>query len=233
MNLFAISDLHLSFSSDKPMDIFKGWENYTERLSANWKRLVKEEDTVVIAGDTSWSLKLDETKADFEFLNNLPGKKILIKGNHDLWWSTSSKLSKFFDENKFGSIDFLFNSCVEFEDFAVCGTRGWLYDGTGEKDEKVVKRECSRLETSILSALKKDKEPLVFLHYPPVYGDYVCEEIFSVIEKYDIKALYYGHIHGSGYNNAVSEYKGVKMKLVSCDCVDFTPVFVRQYMKNA
>ncbi|MEE1277555.1 MAG: metallophosphoesterase [Acutalibacteraceae bacterium] len=222
MSLYAISDLHLSLSSDKPMDVFRGWENYVERLKANWTRLIKDSDTVVIPGDISWALKLEETKEDFAFLNSLPGKKIILKGNHDLWWSTSKKLTQFLEENNFSTISFVFNNAVVVEDKAVCGTRGWFYDLA--PDDKVVKREAGRLEASITAAEKSGKTPVVFLHYPPVYSEWVCEEIFSVIKKHGIKTVWHGHIHGSGFNNAKKEFDGVKLRLLSADCVDFCPV---------
>ena len=222
MSLYAISDLHLSLSSDKPMDVFRGWENYVERLKANWTRLIKDTDTVVIPGDISWALKLSETKEDFAFLDSLPGKKIILKGNHDLWWSTSKKLAQFLEENNFSTISFVFNNAVVVEDKAVCGTRGWFYDLA--PDDKVVKREAGRLEASITAAEKSGKTPVVFLHYPPVYSEWVCEEIFSVIKKHGIKTVWHGHIHGSGFNNAKKEFDGVNLRLLSADCVDFCPV---------
>ena len=224
MSIYAISDLHLSFGTDKPMDIFKGWDNHTERLKANWQRLVREEDTVVLPGDFSWGLKLEETKKDFEFLESLPGKKLLLKGNHDLWWSTAKKLREFFYNNNFSSVDIIYNRCAVAENRAIAGTRGWFYDDTASK--KVLLREAGRLDASITEAEKTGLPVEVFLHYPPVYGKEVCEEIFCVIKKHGIKRVYHGHIHGAGVNNAVSEYEGVKFKLISCDCVDFTPVLV-------
>ena len=204
------------------MDVFRGWENYVERLKANWTRLIKDSDTVVIPGDISWALKLEETKEDFAFLNSLPGKKIILKGNHDLWWSTSKKLTQFLEENNFSTISFVFNNAVVVEDKAVCGTRGWFYDLA--PDDKVVKREAGRLEASITAAEKSGKTPVVFLHYPPVYSEWVCEEIFSVIKKHGIKTVWHGHIHGSGFNNAKKEFDGVNLRLLSADCVDFCPV---------
>ena len=224
MSIYAISDLHLSFGTDKPMNIFKGWDNHTERIAANWKRLVKEEDTVVLPGDFSWGLKLEETVKDFEFLDKLPGKKLLLKGNHDLWWSTAKKLREFFLKNGFGSVDIIYNSCAVCEGRAIAGTRGWFYDDTADK--KVLLREAGRLEASLSEAEKTGLPTEVFLHYPPVYGDEVCHEIFDIIKSHGIKRVYHGHIHGAGFNNAVSEYDGVKFKLISCDCIDFTPVLV-------
>lgn len=222
MALYAISDLHLSLSADKPMDVFKGWTDYVNRIEKNWKRLCTDEDTIVIPGDISWALHLDEAVADFKFLDSLPGKKIILKGNHDLWWSTAKKLNEFLEKNEIKTVSFVFNNTVIAEGKAVCGTRGWFYDLAVE--DKVVLREAGRLETSIKAALESGFTPVVFTHYPPVYGDWVCKEIFEVIKKYDIKKVYHGHIHGSGFNNAVKEYDGVEFKLLSADCVDFTPV---------
>ena len=139
------------------MNIFKGWENHTERIAANWKRLVKPSDTVILPGDFSWGLKLEETKKDFEFLENLPGKKILLKGNHDLWWSTSKKLREFLDDNKFNSIDFIFNNCAVCEGYAVAGTRGWFFDD--KPDPKILQREAGRLELSLSAAEKRPSSP--------------------------------------------------------------------------
>lgn len=224
MSLYAISDLHLSFGADKPMDIFRGWEDYVNRIKQNWCRVVGEDDTVVIPGDISWALALDDAVADFAFINSLPGKKIILKGNHDLWWSTAKKLREFLEKNSFNTITFVFNNTVEVENFAVCGTRGWFYDLTGES--KVVLREAGRLETSIAAAENTGLRPVVFTHYPAVYGDWVCNEIFDVIKRHDIKTVYHGHIHGSGFNNAKSHYDGVNFKLLSADCINFTPMLI-------
>lgn len=224
MSIFTISDLHLSFGSNKPMDIFRGWDNHTERLLANWNRLVKPEDTVVLPGDFSWGLKLEDTKADFDFLNKLNGKKILLKGNHDLWWSTVKKLKEFFNNNKIENVEILFNNTIIAENYAIAGTRGWFYDDKAEK--KIIAREVGRLEKSLEEAEKTGLPVLVFLHYPPVYGNQVCEEIFDVLKKHNIKKVYHGHIHGLGLNNAVKEYDGVNFELISCDCIDFTPRFI-------
>ena len=224
MSLYAISDLHLSLAADKPMDVFRGWEDYQNRIEKNWRRIVKAEDTVVIPGDISWAMTLPEAVADFSFLNSLPGKKIILKGNHDLWWSTAKKLNTFLEENKFDTISFVFNSAAVVEDFAVCGTRGWFYDLGAE--DKVVLREAGRLETSIKAAIETGKRPVVFTHYPPVYGEWVCKEIFDVIKKYEITRVYHGHIHGSGFNNAKSSYDGVEFKLLSADCIDFCPMLI-------
>ena len=224
MSIFAISDLHLSFGVDKPMSIFHGWENYTDRIKSNWLRLVKPEDTVVLPGDFSWALKLGDSLNDFKFLDALPGKKILLKGNHDLWWSTAKKLREFLEQNGISSVDFIFNNCVVADQRAIAGTRGWFYDEKGT--QKVKLREAGRLESSLSSAEKTGLPIITFLHYPPVYNDCVCEEIFEVLKKHNIKKVYHGHIHGSGLNHAVKEYDGIEFKLISCDCTQFTPFLI-------
>ena len=222
MSIFAISDLHLSFGVAKPMDIFKGWDNHSARIKANWKRLVKPEDTVVLPGDFSWGLKIEETLEDFKFLEKLPGKKLILKGNHDLWWSTAKKIREFFEQNDIGSVDIIFNNCAIAEGFAIAGTRGWFYDDKSSK--KVLLREAGRLDKSLSDAEKTGLPILTFLHYPPVYSDSVCQEIFEVLKNHNVKTVYYGHIHGLGYINAVKEYEGINFKLISCDCIDFTPI---------
>ena len=222
MSIYGISDLHLSFGTDKPMDIFRGLNNHTERLYANWNRLVNEDDTVVLPGDLSWGLKLEDTKKDFEFLKTLKGKKILIKGNHDLWWSTAKKIHTFFENENITDCEILFNNSIIADGYAIAGTRGWFYDNSGS--QKVLLREAGRLETSIKSALSSGLPVLVFLHYPPVYGDYACREILDVLQKYNIKDVYHGHIHGAGFNNAVKEFEGINFRLISCDCTEFTPI---------
>ncbi len=226
MSLYAISDLHLSFAEDKSMEKFYGWQHYVERIEANWKRIVKPEDTVVLAGDLSWSLKLEDAVQDLKFVENLPGKKVILKGNHDYWWSTVSKIKNFFAENHFDSLHILHNNCYIADGFAVCGTRGWVYDGTGEFDQKVISREVGRLKTSLEAGRSTGLPLRVFLHYPPVYGEYICEPIFEVLKEYSIEQLWYGHIHGNGRNQAPTEKDRIKMRLISCDCVDFTPILI-------
>lgn len=224
MSIYAISDLHLSFGTNKPMSIFRGWENHADKIRANWKRLVTEEDTVIVGGDLSWGLKIEEARADFAFLDSLPGKKILLKGNHDLWWSTAKKLREFLEENQFSTIDFIFNNTAVVEGHAIAGTRGWFFDDNSGK--KVLLREAGRLEASLKAATESGLPVITFLHYPPVYSDSVCREIFDILKKYGITEVYHGHIHGTGKYNAVSEFEGVKLTLTSCDLIDFTPILV-------
>lgn len=229
MALYTLSDLHLSLSAEKPMDIFRGWSGYVEKIEENWNRLVGPEDTVVLPGDLSWAMKLEDTAADFAFIHRLPGKKLILKGNHDLWWCTMRKMENFLSENGFTSLSFIHNNAVPVEHACVCGTRGWFYDDV-ESNQKVLLREAGRLDTSISMAEKSGLAPVVFLHYPPVYGGLVCEEIFGVLEKHGIKRVYYGHIHGSGAAKAVTGiYRGIDFHLVSCDLVNFTPVLVEQF----
>lgn len=225
MSLFAISDLHLSLGTDKPMDIFSGWTDYVYKIEKNWKNIVGEDDMVVVGGDISWAMKLNETLTDFKFIDSLPGKKIFLKGNHDLWWSTVSAMNRFLAENGINSISFLHNNCYTVGDYAICGSRGWFFDG--EKEQKVLLREVGRIRTSIKAAKETGLTPILFLHYPPVYRDAVCDEIFSVIKEEGINDCYYGHIHGAGRNSCVTgEYDGVHLHLLSCDCIDFTPVII-------
>lgn len=228
MALFVIADLHLSFGTDKPMDVFPGWENYTEKLEENWRRIVSPEDTVVIAGDISWAMRLEETYNDFSYIHSLPGKKILLKGNHDYWWSTKTKIDNFIKENGFEDISVLFNNSYEIDGKVICGTRGWLYNSSGDEDILIVNREVGRLKLSLKSAEQYGKIPVVFLHYPPVYDNMECKEILEVLKENGIEKCYFGHIHGrqAGRKAPVGEYKGIKMHLISCDYVGFTPIRV-------
>ncbi|MBR2151760.1 MAG: metallophosphoesterase [Clostridia bacterium] len=231
MSLYAISDLHLSIGEpEKTMEVFRGWQDYTYRLKKNWNAVVEEEDTVVIAGDLSWAMKLDKTFDDLNFLNNeLNGNKIILKGNHDLWWDTVTKMNKYFEEQNFDKIKILHNNFYSYNDTAICGTRGWFFeDGAGDK--KILNREAGRLDTSIKMAKNEGfTEIAVFLHYPPLYGDQQCDEIMEVLNRHEIESIYYGHIHGSGAHNAFrGEKDGAKFTLISSDFNDFTPIFIKK-----
>ena len=229
MSLFAIGDPHLSFSCDKPMDIFRGWDDYVARLEKNWNSVVTENDTVVVPGDISWAMGLENAKKDFEFLNNLNGKKIILKGNHDYWWNTMNKMNSFLSENEFESIKILHNNSYKISDFAVAGTRGWFYDDTCEADKKVILREAGRLQTSINEAKKLGGEVIVFLHYPPISATQKCDEILNVILENDIKRCFFGHLHGFvPPENTFIEYEGVKFTLVSADKLNFCPKIIEK-----
>lgn len=225
MALYTIGDTHLSFAKNKPMDIFGDkWANHAEKIKSGFSALT-EDDVCVICGDISWGMGLEETKEDFLFIHNLPGKKIVLKGNHDYWWSTAAKAKKFFAENGIDSIEILHNNCFEYGEYAICGTRGWFYEEEKgvEHDRKIMLRELMRLETSLKAA--GDKTKLVFLHYPPIYMKYECREILELFKNYDVRLCCYGHIHGKGCAHAFNGWRGAtEFKLVSADHVDFTPV---------
>lgn len=226
MALFVIADLHLSLGVDKPMDVFHGWQDYVQRLEENWRAEVSPEDTVVIAGDISWAMKLEECQKDFAFLHSLPGEKLLIKGNHDYWWSTRSKIDQFLFANGLDSIRILHNCAYRVGDYAVCGTRGWLYNSETEEDRKIVSREAGRLLASMTEAKALGGQLVAFLHYPPVYGDMECREILDILVENQISDCYFGHIHGqnAAKKALTGSYKGIKMHLISCDFVSFHPV---------
>lgn len=226
MALFVMGDLHLSLSSDKSMDIFGGWENYVERIKENWNREVSPEDTVVVPGDISWAMSLKEAVADFRYIHELPGRKIILKGNHDYWWTTAAKMNNFLAENGFDSIFILHNNHYAYENYGICGTRGWINDDSEPADAKVLAREAQRLKTSIASAENAGLEPLVFLHYPPLYGNEYNPDLLEVMYRHNIKRCWYGHIHGrKGHQNAVNgERDGIVFQLVSADYVQFCPV---------
>ncbi len=228
MSLYAIADLHLSFGTDKPMNVFQGWDNYEERLLSNWNTVVKEEDIVVLPGDLSWAINFEQAKPDFDFLSKLKGNKIILKGNHDYWWTTMSKMNNFLNENNFKTIKILHNNHFKYNEYGICGTRGWINENGIAADAKVLAREAIRLELSIQSALKDDLIPIVFLHYPPVYANDCNYDILDVLFKYDIKECYYGHIHGKACNYAVNgEREGIKYKLISSDYIQFNPVLIK------
>ena len=230
MALYTISDLHLPIGINKPMDIFGGrWTNYVERLKTNWNNIITPEDTVVIGGDFSWATYLEESKPDFDFLEKLPGKKIILKGNHDYWWETMSKLNKFIKENGYNSVSFLQNNSFMYKDIAICGTRGWSYIGAGDasdEDKKIYERELGRLKLSIEHAKQKNpKEIIAFFHYPPIGLDFAQNGFTQIMKSNNVKLCCYGHIHNARYKNVVeNEHDGIKYMLVSCDYREFLPV---------
>lgn len=225
MRLYGIADLHLPFGADKPMDIFRGWENHTGRLEENWRSVVTDEDTVVIPGDISWALSLEDAKADFAFIHSLPGKKIISRGNHDYWFSTKTKADKQLAAWGFDSISILFNNCYEFGDYAICGTRGWVNETGETEDKRILEREAGRLRLSLDAGVKTGKEIIVFLHYPPIFGNSSCYEILEVLHQYGVKTCYYGHLHGASRRHAVGGVlDGVYYELISGDHLGFMPL---------
>lgn len=226
MALYAIGDTHLSLNSDKPMDVFGGsWEGYVEKLRAGFAH-VKPEDTVVLCGDLSWGMSLEEARADFAFLDALPGRKILLKGNHDYWWTTANKMNTFFQENGFTTLNILHNNCYFYGDLALCGTRGWFFEENAKpQSAKVFRREVMRLEASLKAA--DEREKLCFLHYPPLYQGYTCPEILALLEQYGVTACYYGHLHGGSHRLALEgTYGTVHYSLVSADYLRFYPKII-------
>lgn len=233
MSLFAIADLHLSFGTDKPMDVFPGWTDHASRLEKNWRERVSDDDTVVIPGDISWAMSLPGALSDFKFIDSLPGKKIISKGNHDYWWSTMAKAEKFFDDNDIKSISILHNNFYPYEDIGICGTRGWINDGSEPRDKKVILREAQRLERSIQCSLDGGRKPVVFLHYPPLFNQDRNAEIMDVLHRYEIKLVFYGHLHGSAHRFAViGESEGIEFRLISSDFLHFSPLNISDIVKN-
>ena len=227
MALYAIGDLHLCLGAPKPMDVFGGnWVGYMDKLKEGLS-VIGSEDTTVLLGDLSWALDLESATADFAWINEIPGRKVILKGNHDYWWSTATKFYKFCEANGFSDQLILNNNCYEYGDWAICGTRGWFFEEerSGQHDEKVFKRELIRLETSLKAAAEKPK--LVFLHYPPRYKGYECREILDLLHKYQVRRCFYGHLHGASHKLAQQGlWDSVEYQLVSADYLDFKPYCV-------
>lgn len=227
MALYAIGDLHLCLGAPKPMDIFGGgWVGYMDKLREGMS-VVTAEDTLVLLGDLSWALDLQEAKADFAWIDAIPGRKIILKGNHDYWWSTAAKFYRFCEENGFSNQFILNNNHYVYENVAICGTRGWFFEEerSGDHDEKVFRRELMRLEASLQSA--GDMEKIVFLHYPPKYKGYECPQILELLNQYGVRRCYYGHLHGASHGLAMEGlWDGIDYRLVAADKVNFCPVRV-------
>ena len=223
MAIYTIGDLHLSLGCEKPMDIFPGWQGYMEKLEHHWNTLVRPEDTVVLAGDTSWAMKLEDTAADFSFLQRLPGQKLLLKGNHDYWWTTVKKMERFLQENGFDSLHILHNNSILAEGLAVCGTRSWMFDVGEPHDEKVMNRELGRLRAS-LEAAPEGAGRVAFLHYPPVYPNANAQQVIDLLKEYNVKRCFYGHLHGNAIRFAVQGMvDGIEYRLISADALAFCP----------
>ncbi|MBR2943484.1 MAG: metallophosphoesterase [Clostridia bacterium] len=237
MSLYVMADLHLSTTTNKPMGIFGSrWTDHMEKIRKNWCAIVNEDDTVIVPGDISWAIDYNEAYNDFKFIDSLPGKKLLGKGNHDYWWGTMSKNRAFTKENGFETIDFLYNNAYKVEDYIVCGTRGWYVDEslqnstTNEPEyQKIVAREAQRLKMSLEEAIKlrEDNEKiLVFFHFPPVFKSFVCDELVEILTQYEITNCYFGHIHGTYNVPRTFQYKGIDFTLISSDFLSFTPMII-------
>ena len=233
MALFTIADLHLpgKEGEKKSMEVFGSrWIGGIEKLKRNWNAIISSDDHVIIPGDISWAMSLEEAKNDFELLDSLPGTKIIGKGNHDFWWATASKMYKFFDENHFHSLKILYNNSFDIEDKLICGSRGWFAEESNQKTvgdvswSKITERETMRLNMSLESSTDfKDKEKIVFLHFPPVWNNVVCRDIIELLHKHDVSRCYYGHIHGMYSSEANFDFSGIRFELISADYLDFCP----------
>ena len=227
MSIYAIADLHLSFSSPKPMDIFgDNWRNHEQKIKDDWIKKVTDKDLVLLPGDFSWAIDLEETYKDFEYLNSLSGKKIMLKGNHDYWWNSLKKLNEYMEKNDFKDISFLYNNSYEFEENIIVGTRGWVLNSNEEEDKKILNRELLRLELSITDGIKKygeDKDIIVCMHYPPTNKNLLEKsEFIKIMQKYNVKKCIYGHLHGESHSEAVEGNIGkIELKLVSADYLNF------------
>ena len=231
MSIYVIGDLHLSFSTNKPMNKFgENWENHSEKIKRDWIENVKPEDTVILAGDFSWATYLEDTYEDFKYLSDLPGNKLILKGNHDYWWTTITAMNRFLQEQNIENVEFLHNNSYLVEDKIIVGTRGWaLLDS--ENSEKMIKRESDRLELSIKAGIEKygeDKEIICIMHYPPISksamkNEYTYNSKFlDVMKKYNIKKCFYGHLHGASHKEAIEGIiEGIQFKLISADYLDF------------
>ena len=229
MAVYVIGDLHLSFKNPKPMNIFgDNWENHEKKIRQNWIQTVKKDDTVILAGDFSWAMNLEEAKLDFDYINELPGRKILLKGNHDYWWTTLTKMRQYIKENEYKNIDFLFNNSYKIGNIIITGTRGWALNEK-QVNEKVINRELGRLELSFIDAKNKwsdNEELIVIMHYPPITNSNTLNKselkFIELMKKYDVKRCYYGHLHGKSHIEAIKEnVKGIEFKLISGDYIDF------------
>ena len=229
MSLYAIGDLHLSFGVNKPMDVFgKAWVGYVDKLRRGLS-VIGPEDTTVLVGDLSWGMDLKQSAPDFAFINAIPGRKLIVKGNHDYWWTTASKFNKFCAENGYENMAVLNNNCFFYEDIALCGTRGWFFeeDQQGTHDEKVFLRELGRLETS-LKAAGDARQKLCFLHYPPLYRGYRCEPILALLKQYGVSACIYGHLHSESHKLAVTgPVEGIDFRLAAADYTNFNPILLK------
>lgn len=239
MSLFVISDLHLDvLTNEKSMEVFGDkWKDYTNKIKKNWCAVVNENDTVIIPGDISWALTLEDSITDLQWINDLPGKKILMKGNHDFWWSTVTKMKRFFAENNLNTFDILYNNALEVESYILAGSRGWFVDKTVQPQknvtvdyDKILNREQIHLRMSLNEAKalqeKSGKEILVFFHFPPVWSDFKCEELLDILKEYNISRVFFGHIHGSYNHSSSFEHEEIQFKMISADFINFIPQII-------
>ena len=206
MSIYAISDLHLSFNTNKPMNVF-GWINHENKIKEDWLKKVGQDDLVLLPGDFSWEMQLENTYKDFDFINKLPGKKLLLKGNHDYWWATLLKMRNYLKDNNFENIDFIYNNSYEFENKIITGTRGWIIDEEDSENKKIRDREKLRLELAINDGIKNygnDKEIIVCMHYPPLNKEHMQTDFTEILKKYNIRKCIYGHLHGKSQEECIT-----------------------------
>jgi predicted phosphohydrolase len=226
MSLYAIGDLHLSSNDSYGPETYTGYENWREKIADNWRRTIKSGDTVVLAGDTSFAKNLEEALGDFAFLDDLPGEKILIRGNHDSYFSTLTKLNNFVASNGFSSLHFLRNNHFSVGNAAVCGTKGYDISLEDSENEKFALREHIRLTMSLESAQKSGLAPIVFFHYPPALQFKIDTDALAIMKKFGVKKCFYGHLHGAGAKTGfVGEKLGIDFGIISADITDFIPKF--------
>ena len=239
MSIFVISDLHLDvLTNEKSMEVFgEKWKDYTKRIQKNWSAVVSENDTVILPGDISWALNLEDSLNDLKWINALPGKKILMKGNHDFWWSTVTKMKRFFAENDLNTLDILHNNAIETESYILAGSRGWFVDKTVQSQknitvdyDKILNREQIHLRMSLNEAKKmqesSNKEILAFFHFPPIWSDFKCDELLNILNEYNVSRAFFGHIHGSYNHRSYFEYNGIQFRMISADFIDFIPQLI-------
>ena len=239
MSLFVIADLHLdTVTNEKSMEVFGNrWQDYIEKIRRNWLKVVTDDDTVIIPGDVSWALTTEESITDLKWIDSLPGKKIIMKGNHDFWWTTLSKMNRVFEENGITTIKLLYNNAMEVENYIIAGSRGWFVDKSVQPSKsvtadhaKIVNREVIRLKLSLDQAKKlseeSGKEILVFFHFPPIWSDFECIEILQTLSEYNITRCYFGHIHGCYSQGAVFKWKNIEFRMISADFIDFLPQII-------
>ena len=228
MTLFAIGDLHLPGGEEKPMDIFGDhWENHFAHIAADWRARVKDGDVVLIPGDISWAMQLERAVPDLQKIGALPGRKVLIKGNHDYWWTTLSSMQRFLDKNGLNTLHFLHNNAVTVEGVSLCGSRGWVFEEGERAEGSITARELGRIRRS-LAAAPPENEKILFLHYPPIFGQQVIPEFFDAMKEYGVKQCFYGHLHGGAIPLAYQgEFFGVDCRLISADYLKFCPIKIR------
>ena len=233
MAIFAISDLHLSLGGDKPMDVFGSkWEDYTEKMKSRWNSIISDEDIVVIPGGISWATYIDDAVCDFEYINSQNGRKLILKGNHDYWWTTQKKMRLFLERNDFDTIEILQNTAYLYNGTAICGTRGWTIPSAESKsdDRKIFEREKQRLILSLESAKAlKPNEIIVAMHYPPIDKNNINSDFLNIMKEYKVSECVFGHLHSAAHAHApVGTYDNIKLRLVSCDYLNFTPILINR-----